>query len=227
MMKGKTLGVVVASLAVPALMAFQFQPRDVPDAAPVAQTPSEQRILGVLEKMVANRELHLPVSPRDGRLLRMLAETAGAKHVVEIGTSTGYSSLWLCLALQATGGRLTTFELDPGRAAQARQHFEQAGVDGLVKIVVGDAHENVKRLEAPIDLLFLDADKDGYPAYLKQLLPLIRPGGVIAADNVNMAPEFVKAVTSDGQFETVFLDRFGVTLKKRPAAGAATKVTAR
>ena len=99
---------------------------------PVAGTPAEKRILGVLDQMVAGGELYLAVDADNGRMLRLLAETAGAKNVVEIGTSTGYSALWTCLALQSTGGRLTTFEIDPGRAEQARKHFEQAGVGGLV-----------------------------------------------------------------------------------------------
>jgi predicted O-methyltransferase YrrM len=142
-------------------------------------------------------------------------ETAGAKHVVEIGTSTGYSGLWTCLARRTTGGRLTTFELDPGRAEQARKHFREAGVETLVDVVVGDAHEGVKRLTGPIDLLFLDADKEGYADYLKTLLPLVRPGGLIAADNIGSAPDYYKAVTTDPRLETVSFGRFAVTLKKR------------
>jgi caffeoyl-CoA O-methyltransferase len=80
---------------------------------------------------------------------------------------------------------------------------------------VGDAHENVKRLKDPIDLVFLDADKEGYASYLQALLPLVRPGGLITADNVAMAPDYVKAVTTDAQLDTVFFGRFAVTLKKR------------
>jgi len=182
---------------------------------PVAKTEAEKRILGVLDQMVAAREVYLDVGAENGRMLRLLAESAGAKNVVEIGTSTGYSGLWLCLALQNTGGRLTTFEIDPTRAAQARKHFEQAGVDGRVTVVLGDAHETVKRLKDPIDVLFLDADKEGYKSYLQTLLPLVRPGGLIMADNVEIAQDYVQAVTTDPQLDTVFFGRFAVTLKKR------------
>ena len=97
----------------------------------------------------------------------------------------------------------------------ARKHFQEVGVDTLVDVVVGDAHENVKRLTGPIDLLFLDADKEGYADYLKTLLPLVRPGGLIAADNIGSAPDYYKAVTTDPQLETVSFGRFAVTLKKR------------
>ncbi|MCL5742721.1 MAG: class I SAM-dependent methyltransferase [Acidobacteria bacterium] len=123
-------------------------------------------------------------------MLRLLTEVAGARAAVEIGTSTGYSGLWLLLALRSTGGRLTTFEIDPGRAAQARKHFAEAGVDQLVTVVEGDAHENVKQLKDPIDVLFLDADKEGYPDYLNRLLPLVRRGGLILADNFYNAKEY-------------------------------------
>lgn len=215
-MNGRTLGFLLTGLAVagPACAQGRHQ-GPVVNRPPVAGTPAEKRILGVLDQMVAGGELYLAIDADNGRMLRLLAETAGAKNVVEIGTSTGYSALWTSLALQSTGGRLTTFEIDPGRAEQARKHFEQAGVGGLVEVVVGDAHENVKRLKDPIDLVFLDADKEGYASYLQALLPLVRPGGLITADNVAMAPDYVKAVTTDPQLDTVFFGRFAVTLKKR------------
>jgi len=215
-MNGKVLGVLLTGLFLPAVACAQGRHQGpVVNRPPVAGSQAEKRILGVLDQMVTGGELYLAVDADNGRMLRLLAETAGAKNVVEIGTSTGYSGLWICLALQNTGGRLKTFEIDPARAEQARKHFEQAGVVGLVEVVVGDAHENVKRLKDPIDLLFLDADKEGYASYLQALLPLVRPGGLIAADNVAMAPDYVKAVTIDPQLDTVFFGRFAVTLKKR------------
>jgi caffeoyl-CoA O-methyltransferase len=216
-MNGRTIGFLLTGLAVAASACAQGHQQRAPvvNQPPVAGSPAEKRVLGVLDQMVTGRELYLAVDADNGRMLRLLAETAGAKNVVEIGTSTGYSGLWLCLALQNTGGRLKTFEIDPARAEQARKHFEQAGVDGLAEVVVGDAHAMVKRLKDPIDLLFLDADKEGYASYLQALLPLVRPGGLITADNVAMAPDYVKAVTTDPQLDTVFFGRFAVTLKKR------------
>jgi predicted O-methyltransferase YrrM len=187
-------------------------------APPLAKTEAERRILAVLDQARSSGEVYLEVPVSDGRMLRLLTEAAGAKNVVEIGTSTGYSGLWLCLALQKTGGRLTTFEIDPGRAAEARKHFQNAGVGQMVTVVVGDAHENVKRLKEPIDVVFIDADKQGYVDYLSKLLPLVRPGGLILAHNVDSAPEYVKAVTTNPDLETVFYMQgagLGVTLKKR------------
>jgi len=138
--------------------------------------------------------------------------------VVEIGTSTGYSGLWFCLAIEKTGGHLTTFEIDHYRAGMAGHHFQQAGVEKLVTLVEGDAHAEVAKLKGPIDVAFIDADKGGYVDYLNKLLPLVRPGGLILAHNVDMVPEYVKAVTSNPDLETIFYMQgagLAVTLKKR------------
>lgn len=183
-----------------------------------AHNDREAQILKVLERMRRDRETYLSVPEEDGRLLRVLTEAMGARHVVEIGTSTGYSGLWICLGLQATGGSLTTFEYHPGRAEAARKHFAEAGMADLVTVVVGDAHETVSRLQGPIDLVFLDADKSGYLDYLEKLLPLVRPGGLILAHNARSAPDYMRAVTRNPELETVFYHEgndLSITLKKR------------
>jgi caffeoyl-CoA O-methyltransferase len=153
----------------------------------------------------------------------VLAEAVGARHVAEIGTSTGFSGLWFCLALRKTGGKLTTFELDPGRAATARKFFQEAGCDKLINVVEGDAHQKIGTLkkQLPLDLVFIDADKEGYLDYLQQLLPLVRPGGLLVAHNVTMravADGYLKAVQANPDLETFFYSEgasMSVTLKKR------------
>jgi caffeoyl-CoA O-methyltransferase len=159
------------------------------------------------------------VPREDGRLLRLLTEATEAKHVVEIGTSNGYSGIWFCLALRTTGGKLTTYEIDEYRASLARENFKRAGVDQIVTLIEGDAHETVKKLKESIDILFLDADKEGYIDYFNQLLPLVRPGGLILAHNVGSAgPDFFNAITTAPNLETVFQGRgrdLSLTLKKR------------
>jgi len=183
-----------------------------------ASTESERRVLAVLDEMRRTGKTYLSIDEESGRMLRLLTEAVGAKHVVEIGTSTGYSGLWFCLALQKTGGRLTTFEINPSRAAMARQHFKKAGVDQLVTVVEGDAHKTVAQLKEPIDVVFLDADKGGYPDYLNKLLPLVRPGGLILADNANMSSAYLRAVTTNPALETLFYSDgrdLAITLKKR------------
>ena len=184
---------------------------------PLGKTEAEKKILAVLDDIVTSHRTYLSVPMTDGRMLRLLAEATGAKNIVEIGTSTGYSGLWFCLALQATGGHLTTFEIDRQRAAMAREHFQQADVEKLVTVVEGDAHALVTKLKGPIDIVFIDADKEGYVDYLNKLLPLVRPGGLILAHNVGSNAEYDRAVTTNPNLETVFyMDGagLGVTLKK-------------
>jgi caffeoyl-CoA O-methyltransferase len=189
-----------------------------PSNPPVAQTEAERKILAIMDHMMKFHQTYLSVPPQDGEALRLLAEAADAKNIVEIGTSTGYSGLWFCLALQKTGGHLMTFEINPERAATARGHFQDAGVGNLVTIVEGDAHEKVVKLKMPIDVAFIDADKPGYVDYLNKLLPLVQPGGLILAHNVEMVPDYVKAVTTNPDLETIFYMQgagLAVTLRKR------------
>lgn len=199
-----------------------FGGQGVQSQAPVAKSQTEKTILAVLDEMDrTQRGGNMNVPAEDGRLLRILAESVGAKHIVEIGTSNGYSGIWQCLALKATGGKLTTFEIDARRAAMARENFKKAGVEDLVTLVEGDAHEKIAQIEGPIDIVFLDADKEGYLDYLNKLLPKVRPGGLILGHNINPGqsdPEFIKAITTNPDLETLILNHTGgisVTLKKR------------
>jgi predicted O-methyltransferase YrrM len=100
----------------------------------------------------------------------------------------------LSLALQRTGGKLTTFEIDPGRAATARDYFLKAGAAQQVDVVVGDAHQRLPGVRDPIDMVFLDAEKEGYIDYCSKLLPLVRRGGLILAHNVDRSPDYVRFV---------------------------------
>jgi caffeoyl-CoA O-methyltransferase len=209
------VGLGLAAVVVAVGQRHGFTRSQTVNKPPLAGTDAEKRVLSVIDRVSRAGEVYLEVPADTGRVLRLLAEASNAKQVVEVGTSTGYSGLWFCLALQATGGKLATFEIDAGRAAAARRHFEQAGVDNIVTVVEGDAHANVKQLKGPVDVVFLDADKGGYVDYLNTLLPLVRPGGLILADNVEMAPDYVSAVTTNPALETVFSQSLGVTLKKR------------
>ena len=190
---------------------------------PIARTPDERRILEVLDDMDENQSQGMMNVPKeDGRLLRLLTEATNARHVVEIGTSNGYSGIWICLALRATGGKLTTFEIDEERAGLARKNFERAGVDDLITLILGNAHEEVNNIKDQIDILFLDADKGGYLDYLEKLFPLVRPGGLVIAHNMHRPapyPEFIRAFTTNPELETIFLNMdaagIGVALKKR------------
>jgi predicted O-methyltransferase YrrM len=220
----KRTATVMAMVLSAALGAFGQRPdaRDIAPAKvmnpPLGKTEPEKRILSTINEAVAEGQLYENVPASDGRMLRLLTEAANARNVVEIGTSTGISGMWLSMALEKTGGRLTTFELDPGRAAIARAHFKKAGVERLAVVVEGDAHQNIARLKEPVDVVFIDAEKSGYLDYLNKMLPLVRPGGLILAHNIEMTPDYVKAVTSNPDLETVFYmqgNQLSITLKKR------------
>ncbi len=190
-------------------------------AAARAGTQDEERALAALREMTEGGKTRFAIPESDGRRLRLLAEAVGAKSIVEVGTSTGYSTLWLGLGARATGGHVTTFEIDEQRAAEAKQNFARAGLDGDITLIAGDAHKNLTKLAGPIDLVFLDADKDGYVDYLNKLLPLVRPGGLILAHNVSAAPDYLHRVTTDPQFDTVRLTEgsgLTVTVRKRQSA---------
>jgi len=221
----KCLLVAVCAAAALIVAAVSLADADKPAKDTLASNlKKEAKILSVLEDMSKNRNYAMwNITTEEGRLLWILTAAANAKHVVEIGTSNGYSALWFCLALRTTGGKLTTHEIDPYRISLARKHFKNAGVSHLVTIVEGDAHKTVTRLKEPIDILFIDADKAGYFDYLKKLLPLVRPGGLILAHNTtDLASEmqgYLKAVTTNPALETIFLYKdaggISVTLKKR------------
>jgi predicted O-methyltransferase YrrM len=204
------------------LMGITFITQAAVESSTLPKTAEEKQILSVIRELEKSRGEMLNVPTEDGRLLRLLTETSGAKNVVEIGTSNGYSSLWFCLALRVTGGKLITFEIDPQKVKLAQSNFKKAGVDKIATIIEGDAHNEVTKLKDPIDIIFLDADKSGYPDYLNKLLPLVRPGGLIIAHNMKSPapnPEYIKAITTNPDLETIFLNMqaagVGVTLKKR------------
>ena len=143
---------------------------------------------GVLSQIRAGMRDHgLPtytIRPEEGRFLQFLVAVSGARMALEIGTLGGYSGTWIARGLKP-GGRLITVEKEPKHADLARQHFTLAGLEPVVDVRAGDAHELLPELasEAPFDFVFLDADKEGYLAYLDWALENMRPGGVLAAHN--------------------------------------------
>ncbi len=123
------------------------------------------------------------VSPLQGKLLHLLASTAGARRILEVGTLGGYSAIWLARALPEDG-RLVTLELDPDYAEVARRNLAHAGMTERVEIRIGPAIESLPLLEGPFDLVFIDADKPSNPAYFDWAVKLTRPGGLVIVDNV-------------------------------------------
>ncbi|MFD3743621.1 O-methyltransferase [Nocardia sp. NPDC058633] len=140
--------------------------------------------------LTANAEAGLPaidVSAPQGKLLNLLARTANARRVLEIGTLGGYSTEWLARAVGA-GGRVVTLEFEPRHAKVARENLDRAGVGDRVEILVGAALDTLpgvaEDLTEPFDLVFIDADKVNNSNYVQWALRLTRPGSVIIVDNV-------------------------------------------
>jgi predicted O-methyltransferase YrrM len=154
----------------------------------------------------------IQVSALQGRLLFLLARVQGARRILEIGTLGGYSSLWLARALPP-GGRLLSLELEARHAEVARANLARAGVADRVEICVGPAVDSLARLgaegTAPFDLVFIDADKESYPAYLDGAVRLARPGTLIIADNVIRNGTIVDALHPDPRVQGIrrFFDR--------------------
>lgn len=140
------------------------------------------------------------VAPNQGKLLHMLAQIRGARRILEIGTLGGYSTIWLARALQA-GGSLVSLEVSAAHAEVARKNIEAAGLSATVSIIVGKAADTLEKLAAdnvePFDLVFIDADKENNPAYLKGSLKLSRQGTLIICDNVVRNGRVMDARSSD------------------------------
>ncbi|MFA6242707.1 MAG: O-methyltransferase [Candidatus Hydrogenedentales bacterium] len=122
------------------------------------------------------------IPPETGRFLALLAAMAPEGRYIEIGTSAGYSTMWLALACREKGAKLTTFEVLPDKAALAAETFCIAGVEATVTLVLGDAREYLPAIE-DIAFCFLDAEKDIYADCYELAVPRIKPGGVLVADN--------------------------------------------
>jgi len=124
------------------------------------------------------------VPPADGQALHDIVVQHGYKNALEIGTSTGYSGMWIAWALAKTGGKLITVEIDRDRHQEAVANFRDAGLSKYIDARLGDAHSIVPALPGPFDFVFCDADKDWYENYLKAVLPKLSSGGCFAAHNV-------------------------------------------
>jgi caffeoyl-CoA O-methyltransferase len=172
----------------------------------LARSSADTRALERLKWMRQNEGNLWNVNPDEGAFLRDLAEKVHAKEGLEIGTSNGYSSIWIAMGLRQQRGHLLTIEIDEGRAKLAQANFRAAGLDSVITLKRGDALEEVPRLRGPYDFIFIDAWKHDYVKYLDMVIPIVRPGGVIVAHNVSDLREeltdFIRAVQTNPQLKT-------------------------
>ena len=171
-----------------------------------AQTPELTKLLQQIKSADTDE---LAVSEEDGRLLRVMVATSGAKRVLEIGGAYGYSAIWMGLGLRQTGGRLTTIEYDPGRAKLAADNVRQAGLADVVTVIPGDAFKEIPRIEGQFDFVFLDAWKRDYKRFLDLMLPRLAPRALFLAHNVvnkqSEMRDFLDAIKNDPRLFTTIV----------------------
>jgi caffeoyl-CoA O-methyltransferase len=184
---------------------FRFAAFVVGVSVLLAQPKSDAEIRAFLPTLLQPGSL---IDAQDGKYLHDLVVRLKAKRVLEIGTASGYSGMWMAMGARKTGGKVMTLEIHEARAAAARGNFAAMGLQDVVEVRLADAVSEVKRLEGPFDVVFLDAAKGDYLHYYEQLLPKLRTGGVIAAHNVktrsaDMAP-FLEKIQADPRVRTQF-----------------------
>ncbi|MDQ3554235.1 MAG: O-methyltransferase [Chloroflexota bacterium] len=166
----------------------------------------DQALDAALERSDAAGLPAIQVAANQGKLLHLLARLQGARSILEVGTLGGYSTIWLARALPPDG-RLMTLELDPRHAEVARVNLGQAGLAERAEVRVGPASDSLARLveegAGPFDLVFIDADKEGYPAYLGWALRLTRAGSLIVADNVVRDGAVIDPASDDPRVQAV------------------------
>lgn len=187
--------------------------------------PQDESLQKLMESMEGKGRQMLSVPRKDGQFLNLLVKASRAKSVLEVGTSQGYSAIWISQALQETGGKLTTIDIDPEKVKLGKANVTKAGLAGRVTFLEGDAHQILPTLEGPFDFVFLDADKEGQPDYFGKLYPKkLAPGGIIAVHNaIRMASamkEYFDIVTKHPDFDSVVLsltmeDGFSVSYRHR------------
>jgi caffeoyl-CoA O-methyltransferase len=138
----------------------------------------------ILRSIRAADKGQLAVSEEDGRFLRVMIATRGAKSILEIGAASGYSGIWLGLGARETGGKVTAIEYDPQRAREAAANIARAGLTDVVRVVQGDAFTEIPKLPGTFDMVFLDAWKPDYKKFFDLTYPRLVPGGVFLAHNV-------------------------------------------
>ncbi len=175
---------------------------------------STDKSLELLNELEKTAEAFWNISPASGNFLNMLIKLSGAKNVIEVGTSNGYSGIWLAKALKTTGGRLTTIEYYEKRIVLAQEHFKICEVDDIITIKQGSACAVLETLAATSDnewdFAFIDANKSEYIKYFDIINPRMKRGGIIACDNITSHPEkvapFVEKIQADPSYQVEIID---------------------
>jgi predicted O-methyltransferase YrrM len=180
-----------------------------------------------LDAQLAAIAREFPTAAREeGQFLSLLIKLARARRVLELGTGYGYTTIWLALALEETGGKLTTVEIAPERVELARRHVARAGLTHRVSFKRGDAHALVPQLGGRFDVAYLDADKNGQVDYFHKLFPKkLLPGSLLIAHNAilraDAMQDYLELVHRHPAFDTVLVrmtadDGLALSRRRRP-----------
>ena len=154
----------------------------LPQTARAQNVP--QHVDALLKQIKAADKEQLAVSEEDGRFLRLLVVTSGAKHALEIGAASGYSAIWMGLGMRETGGKLVTIEYDKARASQAAANIKKAGLSDVVQVISGDAFAEIPKVAGTFDFVFCDAWKRDYQKFFDMVFPRMDKGGLFLGHNV-------------------------------------------
>jgi caffeoyl-CoA O-methyltransferase len=177
-------------------------------AAVTDQVPTK-----LLAEIKSKDKGQLAVSEEDGRFMRLMIASSGAKRALEIGGASGYSAIWIGMGLRATGGRLVTIEYDPVRAKELEENIKRAGLSDIVQVVSGDAFQQIPKLPGTFDFVFLDAWKKDYKRFFDMVYPRLDARGLFLAHNVvnkrNEMGDFLDAVLKHPSLWTTIVSPSG------------------
>ena len=154
----------------------------LPCVARAQNVPSH--VDALLKQIKASDTDQLAVSEEDGRFLRLLVVTSGAKHALEIGAASGYSTIWMGLGMRETGGKLVTIGYDKARATEAASNIKKAGLSDVVQVISGDAFAEIPKVPGTFDFVFCDAWKRDYQKFFAMVFPRMDKGGLFLGHNV-------------------------------------------
>ena len=184
-----------------------------PPKEPARQDGLSPDISRLLSEIKQKDTGQLAVSEEDGRFLRLMIATSGAKRALEIGGASGYSAIWMGLGLRATGGRLFTIEYDPVRARELGENIRRAGLTDVVEVVAGDAFQQIPKLNGTFDFVFLDAWKKDYKRFFDAVYPRLDARGLFLAHNVvnkrNEMGDFLDAIHAHPSLWTTIVSPSG------------------
>ena len=184
---------------------------------------AEARIPALLAEIKSKDTGQLAISEEDGRFLRMLIAASGARRALEIGGASGYSAIWMGMALRETGGRLVTIEYEQARATELSDNIRRAGLSDVVQVVAGDAFEQIPALPGTFDFVFLDAWKKDYKRFFETVYPRLDTGGLFVAHNVvnkrNEMEDFLEVILEHPSLWTTIVSPSGegmsVSIRRR------------